>query len=118
MGAANTPYLVSPSAPLAQRIQSFGVRIVSRTGAGTLVEGGSLEHQLTSSLNREAWQELAAQAQYWAGDYARSRNWKEGEPAKIALHSSVGAVLGELKEGKPLAGGHRGWNCPSNRRTH
>lgn len=104
MGSANTPYLVSPSAPVAQRIQSFGVRIASRTGAGIIVEGSSPEDQFTSSLNREAWQELAAQANYWAGDYARSRDWKEGDPAKIALHSSVGAVLGELKDGKPLAG--------------
>ncbi|MCW7554502.1 DUF637 domain-containing protein [Endozoicomonas gorgoniicola] len=104
MGAANTPYLVSPSAPLAQRIQAFGVRAGSRTGAGMVVEGGSLEDQLSSSLSREAWQELAAQANYWAGDYAKSRGWEEGGSAKVALHSSVGAVLGELKDGKPLAG--------------
>ena len=104
MGAANTPYLVSPSAPLAQRIKAFGVRTASRTGAGMVVQGGSLEEQLSSSLRREAWQELAAQANYWAGDYASSQGWKEGEPAKVALHSCVGAVLGELKDGKPLVG--------------
>ena len=104
MGTTNTPYLVSPSAPLAQRIQAFGVRATSRTTAGMVIQGGSLEHQMSTSLKREAWQELAAQANYWAGDYAYSKGWKEGEPAKIALHSAVGAVLGELKDGKPLAG--------------
>lgn len=104
MGAANTPYLVSPSAPLAQRIKAFGVRTVSRTGAGMVVLGGSLEDQLSTGFSREAWQELAVQANYWAGDYATSRGWEEGSPAKVALHSGVGAVLGELKDGKPLAG--------------
>jgi filamentous hemagglutinin len=104
MGATKTPYRISPSASLAQRIQEYGVRIASRAGASFTVSGGSLVGHLKDGLSEQTWQEVGAQANYWAGNYAQVHGWDEGNPQKVALHASVGAVLGELKGGKPLAG--------------
>lgn len=103
-GVTKTPNSISMDAPLAQRIQEFGGRIASRTGAVFTVKGGSLRDHFVDSLSSEAWHEVDAQASYWAGEYAQQRGWKEGNAQKVALHASLGAVLGKLKTGEPLAG--------------
>ena len=103
-GVTKTPYRISMEAPLAQRIQEYGARVASHTGAAFTAKGGSLRDHFADSLSSEAWQEVGAQASYWAGDYAQQHGWEEGSAQKVALHASVGAVLGKLKNGEPLAG--------------
>jgi len=64
-------------APLAQRIQEYGVRVASHTGAAFTAKGGSLSDNFVDSLSSEAWHEVGAQASHWAGDYAQRRGWEE-----------------------------------------
>ena len=103
-GVTKTPYSISMDAPLAQRIQEYGVRVAGQAGAVFTVKGGSLSEHFVDSLSSETWHEVGAQASYWAGEYAQQHRWEEGSAQKVALHAYVGAVLAKLKTGEPLAG--------------
>jgi len=71
-GVTKTPYSISMDAPLAQRIQEYGVRVASHTGAAFTAKANFVD-----SLSSEAWHEVGAQASHWAGDYAQRRGWEE-----------------------------------------
>jgi len=103
-GVTKTSYSISMDAPLAQQIQEYGVRVASHTGAAFTAKGGSLSDNFADSLSSEAWHEVGAQASHWAGDYAQRRGWEKGSAQKVALHAYIGAVLGKLTTGEPLAG--------------
>ncbi|MGI9281414.1 MAG: DUF637 domain-containing protein, partial [Endozoicomonas sp.] len=103
MGGFDVPYRMTPEAPLALQIQNAAVRISGRASAGAVIKGGSLGGALEDAASKEAFTQLAAQLNYWAGNYAQQQGWEEGSLEKVALHAGTGALYGLLKDGKPLA---------------
>ena len=49
-GVTKTPYSISMDAPLAQRIQEYGVRVAGQAGAVFTVKGGSLSEHFVDHL--------------------------------------------------------------------
>ncbi|MGI9280357.1 MAG: DUF637 domain-containing protein [Endozoicomonas sp.] len=103
-GTFDAAYLQSPFAPLPIRIHNAGTRMVARTAATQMIKGGELGQNLKDSLSHEGWNFLQAQLFHAVGDYAQEQNWEDGSPEKVLTTAAAGAIIGQLKDGKPLAG--------------
>ncbi|MFG0413487.1 DUF637 domain-containing protein [Pseudomonas sp. zjy_8] len=67
--------------------------------AQTAIQGGSLGDNLQTALTAQVQHLLQASVFKNVGDFAKSSNWAEGSPEKVALHAVIGGLLSEATGG-------------------
>ncbi|TFY84458.1 filamentous hemagglutinin, partial [Pseudomonas nabeulensis] len=72
-----------------------GAQGIVQASAGTAIQGGSLGDNLKSALNAQAQHLVQGVLFHAVGDLAKSNEWPEGSPQKIALHALVGGIVSE-----------------------